>query len=109
MLAGQVAGLMIDLNMARGDRIRARRDFVEYGDAMPELNEGDFVHAFDEEGDAYIATVESLDGLHVGLRLDLSSRTPTERAWEFSNPYSVFRETATQQTEALTPAMTPAP
>lgn len=104
MLAGHVAALKIDLNMLRGDRIRARRDFVEYGDVLPELAEGDIVHAFDEEGDAYVATVESVEGLRVRLRLELSSRTPTERAWDFANPYSARREAASQETTALTPA-----
>ncbi len=88
MLAGHAPALMIDLNMLRGDRIRARRDFVEYGDVMPELSEGDVVHAFDEEGDVYTAIVESVEGVRVRLRLDLSSRTPTEDAWEVSMPYS---------------------
>ena len=88
MLAGQVKGLKIDLNMLRGDRIRARRDFVEYGERLPELHEGELLHAFDEEGDVYIATVEGVEGMRVYLRLDLSSRTPTERAWDFSTPYA---------------------
>ena len=96
MLAGHVPALMIDLNMLRGERIRARRDFVEYGDVMPELSEGDVVHAFDEEGDVYIATVESVEGVRVLLRLDLSSRTPTEEAWEFSTPYSAYLEPVVQ-------------
>lgn len=102
MLAGHVAALKIDLNMLRGSRIRARRDFVEYGDVMPELSERDIVHAFDEEGDVYIATVEGVEGMRVYLRLDLSSRMPTERAWEFSTPYSArFGPAMQSSTEPL--------
>ena len=104
MLAGHVPALKIDLNMLRRDRIRARRDFVEYGDVMPELSEGDIVQALDEEGDVYIAAVEKVEGMRILLRLDLSSRTPTEEAWEFSTPYSAYLESVIQpETTARTP------
>lgn len=104
MLAGHVVTLKIDLNMLRGDRIRARRDFME-GDVIPELSEGDIIAALDEEGDSYVAFVERVEDMRVYLRLDLSSRTPTEEAWSIINPYSTYLTPAIQpETTARTPA-----
>lgn len=111
MLAGHTTTLKIDLNMLRGDRIRARRDFVEYGEAVTGLSEGDTVAALDEEGDVYIAFVESVDGLRVRLRLDLSSRTPTEQAWRVSNPYSTYPDPSnpgSHEDQPLTRPLAPA-
>jgi hypothetical protein len=96
MLAGHTEVLKIDLNMLRGDRIRARRDFVEGGSAIAELNEGDVISALDEEGDLYMAVVERVEGMRVHLWLNLDSRTPTEDAWSISNPYSEYLEPVIQ-------------
>jgi len=92
MLAGHTVTLKIDLNMLRGDRIRARRDFVEGGGVIEELNEGDVISVLDEEGDFYVAVVERVEGMRVYLWLNLSSRTPTEDAWSIVNPYSNYLE-----------------
>lgn len=104
MLAGHVVTLKIDLNMLRGERIRARRDFAE-GDVVPELSEGDIIAALDEEGDSYVATVERVEDMRVYLRLDLSSRAPTEEAWSISNPYARYLDSVVQpKTTARVPA-----
>jgi hypothetical protein len=96
MLAGHTVTLKIDLNMLRGDRIRARRDFVEGDSLVAELNEGDIISALDEEGDLYVAIIERVEGMRVYLRLDLDSRTPTEGAWSIFSPYSEHLETVIQ-------------
>lgn len=99
MLAGHGTTLKIDLNMLRGDRIRARRDFAEGYEVIPEseLEIGEMVTVLDEEGDSYVATVEGVEGMRVYLRLDLDSRAPTERAWNIYNPYAQL-QTASQPT-----------
>ncbi len=105
MLAGHTVTLKIDLNMLRGDRIRARRDFVEGDSVIAELSEGDVISTLDEEGDFYIAVVERVEGMRVYLRLDLNSRTPTEEAWNILNPHSTYLKSAEEpHTIARTPA-----
>jgi hypothetical protein len=105
MLAGHTVTLKIDLNMLRGDRIRARRDFVEGDSVIAELNEGDVISALDEEGDLYVAMVERVEGMRVHLWLNMDSRTPTEEAWNILNPYSTYLSPVIQpETTARTPA-----
>lgn len=83
MVNGIKATLRIDLNMLRDDRIVTCRDFLvdPFAVALPVLEEGDLVRVVEPEGDAYIATVESVGGendLLVELRLNLDSlETPT--------------------------------
>lgn len=78
--AGNLETFRIDLNMLRGDRINARRDFAERADdVLPVLSEGETVRVVEEEGDAYLATVEGVEGLRVRLRLILASCDPAAK------------------------------
>ncbi len=74
---GDIHTLRIDLNRLRGESIVTRRDFAEdSGYKVPQFKPGELVRVVEEEGDAYLANVERVDGMLVYLRIDLKSWTP---------------------------------
>ncbi len=91
--AGQITTLRVDLNRLRGNSIATRRDFVVGGSgALPRLDVGKVVRIVEADGDTYLATVESVKGMLVYLRVDLDSWTPAVENVRDRSPYtSEFR------------------
>lgn len=102
--AGQITTLRVDLNRLRGNSIATRRDFVEGGGGvLPDLDQGDVVRVLEADGDTYLATVESVQGLLVYLRVDLESWTPALENLQQHSPYTPILEPSisTPLTEAV--------
>jgi hypothetical protein len=95
MLAGYIPTLRIDLNRLRGNRVVTSLRYVEDGWGLVfGLGPGDFVRVVEEEGDAYLAAVERIDGELVYLELFLST-------WQPAHPLHQLREPPFSTSESL--------
>ncbi len=87
--AGHITTLRVDLNRLRGNSIATRRDFVEGGSGvLPDFHPGEVVRVLEADGDAYLASVESVQDMLVYLRVDLDSWTPAIENVRDDRPYA---------------------
>lgn len=102
--------IRIDLNALRGDRLIATRAAVVsplFVLMTPMLSPGQYVRAVEEEGDAYVAVVERVEGDAVHLHLLPETMTPRAffpmiPTFTFSDPLYGSEPTSTRTVDSAT-------